>query len=152
MLQEENQLHYLQSKSIHSCAEFWRNLESLEDYLENFSSRRNQRLKLLALLPCLLGLLYEPDEGAITLIRNDGKLLPDCMMSHLRREYSSQSPPLELQISYLSKISLSYCNLSYIVLLLWDWVERRTAHEENVLQIKCLLPISLWIFRSFSHR
>jgi hypothetical protein len=37
---------------------------------------------------CLLGLLFSPEDGNSTFIRNNGKLLPDYTVSHPKRESS----------------------------------------------------------------
>lgn len=36
----------------------------------------------------LLGLLFDPDDGDNMLLRNIGKVQPDCMASYLRTQYS----------------------------------------------------------------
>jgi hypothetical protein len=36
---------------------------------------------------CLHGLLFDPEDGGNTFVRNVGKLLPDYITSHPRRQY-----------------------------------------------------------------
>jgi hypothetical protein len=44
-------------------------------------------------LCCLLGLFFDPKDGASTFLRNVGTLLTDCTASHLTRECCLESLP-----------------------------------------------------------
>jgi hypothetical protein len=43
----------------------------------------------LLLASCLLGLFFDPEDRSSTFLQNIGKFLPNCMVSHSTRWYSS---------------------------------------------------------------